>query len=59
MQRTCDGTDPNLIGEDGQACNCGLTFDDVGRLVIYPHTEIRKPTPAELQEAMAALGLSG
>lgn len=49
MQRHCDGTDPNLTrpvreGEepegpwpDSRPCDCGLVFNDVYRLVIYPH----------------------
>lgn len=37
MQRTCDGTDPNLLDIVGDPCNCGMTFDDVDRTVIYPH----------------------
>lgn len=50
MIRTCDGTDVNLKREEvtrttraGQECmewvpcDCGLSFDDVERLVIYPH----------------------
>lgn len=50
MIRTCDGTDENLKREEvtrttraGQECmewvpcDCGLSFDDVERLVIYPH----------------------
>jgi len=50
MIRTCDGTDANLKRElvtntspAGQekvewvSCDCGLAFDDVERLVVYPH----------------------
>lgn len=50
MIRTCDGTDENLKREEvtrtsraGQetvewiSCDCGLSFDDVERLVVYPH----------------------
>jgi hypothetical protein len=52
MIRTCDGTDPNLTREarpgeepfglwpDSVPCDCGLTFDDVERTVIWPHTRI-------------------
>lgn len=52
MIRICNGTDRNLISEDGTTpCACGLVFDDVDRLVIYPHTpfgrgavDVRGPT---------------
>jgi hypothetical protein len=47
MIRHCDGTDPNLVkyvdnspNSNNTAkipCNCGLTFDDTHRMVIYPH----------------------
>lgn len=40
MMRTCDGTDPNLVGWNGAPCDCGLTFDDVELVVIYPHARI-------------------
>jgi hypothetical protein len=52
MIRHCDGTDPNLVRliktDDEPAphvltkvpCDCGLTFNDVERLVIHPHAEI-------------------
>jgi hypothetical protein len=53
MIRTCDGTDCNLITEDGGPCRCGLTFDDVDHRVIYPHERI--PTREEKAAAMAAL----
>jgi hypothetical protein len=43
MIRHCTGTDPNLI-RDGEPCDCGRTFDDVERLVIYPHTRIPSAT---------------
>lgn len=39
MMRRCDGTDPNL-GRPGHPCDCGLTFDDVERSVIYPHDPV-------------------
>jgi hypothetical protein len=49
MIRYCDGNDPNLVrvsedwdenqcvGVKYEPCACGLTFDDVNHLVIYPH----------------------
>lgn len=50
MIRTCDGTDKNLLQEQVDRvaasgtesmhwvpCDCGLVFDDVERLVVYPH----------------------
>ena len=37
MIRTCDGTDPNLHALDGSPCSCGLHFDDVERMVVFPH----------------------
>lgn len=41
MRRFCDGTDPNLVKEDGKTpCDCGATFDDVNWMVIYPHQEV-------------------
>ena len=40
MMRTCDGTDPNLVGIDGQPCKCGITFDDVNQMVVFPHFPI-------------------
>lgn len=40
MIRTCDGTDPNLAGEDGEPCACGMTFDDVRRRVVWPHEPV-------------------
>jgi hypothetical protein len=50
--RRCDGSDPNLIARDGSGCcACGLTFDDVDRMVIWPHTPIpRKLTQAQLEK---------
>jgi hypothetical protein len=63
MIRTCNGTDEFLrrervtrtsdAGQEETAwvpCDCGLTFDDVQRVTIYPHYYI--PTPVE-REAMA------
>ena len=41
MIRTCYGTDPNLLAEDGSPCACGLNFDDVERMVTYPHHPVR------------------
>lgn len=38
--RHCDGTDPNLVDLYGNPCSCGLTFDDVDHLVLYPHARI-------------------
>jgi hypothetical protein len=40
MIRTCDGSDPNLVDRDGAPCDCGLIFDDVELMVIYPHSQI-------------------
>jgi hypothetical protein len=49
MIRKCDGTDENLrkwiLTKDSDnydggkyvPCDCGLTFDDVYHLTIYPH----------------------
>lgn len=50
MIRRCDGSDPNLTARDGSGfCACGLTFDDVERMVIWPHYQIGpKLTLAEL-----------
>lgn len=50
MQRTCDGTDPYLI-KDSVPCDCGETFDDVERSVIFPH--VRIPTREEKDAAYA------
>jgi hypothetical protein len=40
MLRTCDGSDPNLVNSNGGPCDCGLIFDDVELMVIYPHQPI-------------------
>jgi hypothetical protein len=40
MKRVCDGTDPNLVTRDGAPCSCGLRFDDVDRMVVFPHPTI-------------------
>jgi hypothetical protein len=42
MIRKCDGTDPNLVWLDQDSdkyvpCKCGLEFDDVDCMVVYPH----------------------
>lgn len=50
MMRTCDGSDRNLLRKiDGDVptkatmnnayvpCNCGLSFDDLDRSVVFPH----------------------
>lgn len=42
MLRTCNGSDRTLVGKNGGPCSCGKTFDDVYRLVIYPHAEFEK-----------------
>jgi hypothetical protein len=42
--RTCDGTDPNLVDRDGAPCDCGLIFDDVELIVVYPHQPIMSRT---------------
>lgn len=39
--RHCDGTDPNLLTDDGRPCACGQTFDDVERSTIHPHHSVR------------------
>ena len=45
MIRTCDGTDSTLVAPDGRTpCSCGTTFDDVQRMVVYPHRPVR-PRP--------------
>jgi hypothetical protein len=64
MIRTCDGRDPNLLvkgdrdGVETRPCDCGATFDDVTRRVIWPHQVIPPPlTPelvAEIMDAIAA-----
>lgn len=54
MIRHCDGNDPNLLmivdavgrhqraGLEGKKkpCDCGLTFDDERRSVVWPHDRI-------------------
>jgi hypothetical protein len=50
--RTCSGQDPNLITEDGLPCACGLTFDDVERMVIFPHRELPPKRSLEELEAL-------
>lgn len=51
MRRHCDGTDPNLVQGDGRTpCACGLTFDDVERTVIHPHTPVRARLLADADE---------
>ena len=47
MIRTCNGTDPNLLGDSatGDPCTCGLTFNDVLRSVVHPHVFL--PTAAD------------
>jgi hypothetical protein len=78
MIRTCDGTDPFLVGKptvftgsssssDPKAkplatsyapCACGAVFDDVERLVIWPHERIRpKPSYEELVALARAVGV--
>ena len=62
---TCD--DAALHDVDGQPCKCGLTFDDVHKTVIYPHTPlsgwpIRIPTDPprrnKLFDALADAGVT-
>lgn len=57
MMRRCDGTDPNLIAADRTSpCACGLAFDDVERMVLWPHLPVGpKLTDAELQAAAGEL----
>jgi hypothetical protein len=51
--RVCNGTDRNLISEDGATpCDCGLAFDDVDRLVIWPHTPFGPKMSADELEAI-------
>jgi len=50
--RHCDGTDPNLLGEDRAPCACGLTFDGVDHVVIWPHQRI--PSREERAALLAA-----
>jgi hypothetical protein len=53
MIRHCNGTDRNLIGEDGTTpCACGLVFDDTDHLVIYPHTEFGPKMTADEIDAI-------
>jgi hypothetical protein len=51
MIRHCDGTDPTLVKEKSdvnmwdcsggyEPCDCGLTFDDVERMTVYPHERV-------------------
>jgi hypothetical protein len=56
MIRTCNGTDPYLLNgptTTSGPCACGLTFDDVRRSTVYPHTFI--PTAAEKARLMEML----
>lgn len=66
MIRTCDGNDATLSREKtftttpgGQEtrvwvpCDCGTTFDDVERMVIYPHYYLRVGKE-RLQELIAS-----
>lgn len=66
MIRTCDGSDATLSREKtftttpgGQEtrvwvpCDCGTTFDDVERMVIYPHYYL-KVGKERLQELIAS-----
>lgn len=57
MIRNCDGTDPHLLAEDRTLCACGLTFDDVDHVVVYPHQRI--PSREERDAILASLGFSG
>jgi len=54
MIRTCDGTDSNLTDEQGEPCKCGLVFDDVEYMVVYPHSYI--PTREEKEAIVKRLG---
>lgn len=47
MIRHCDGKDPYLVRSVDSddlytyvPCDCGLTFDDVKRMVVYPHEKV-------------------
>lgn len=51
MIRHCNGTDPNLIDEQGfRNANCGRTFDDVSCIVICPHPSFDKTNIGNLIE---------
>lgn len=52
MIRHCDGTDVYLTTKDGEPCSCGLVFDDVARMVIFPHPTIVKPSEQERAELL-------
>jgi hypothetical protein len=59
MIRSCDGTDPDLVNGDGEPCDCGLIFDDVECMVIYPHTAIlgRAEKDALWDKVQASIGV--
>jgi hypothetical protein len=51
--RRCNGSDRNLIGEDGTTpCMCGAVFDDVDRLVLWPHTPFGPKMSADELDAL-------
>jgi hypothetical protein len=55
--RKCVGTDLTLTGRDGTGnCNCGLIFDDVERMVIWPHNPVGpKLTLTELDKLWSTI----
>jgi hypothetical protein len=59
MIRFCNGTDEFLVGPDGDPCVCGRVFDDVDRMVIWPHEPVPpKLTLPELEELCRAAGVA-
>jgi hypothetical protein len=41
MLRHCDGTDAELLKEDGTPCDCGGRFRDTDFKLVYPHEPLR------------------
>lgn len=52
MQRTCRGDDDTLVTPDGRACDCGTTFDDTTRSVIWPHQVLLDEEKDKAAEAL-------
>lgn len=40
MIRVCNGQDEFSQAEDGSPCECGRRYNDVDRMVIFPHQPI-------------------
>jgi hypothetical protein len=61
MIRCCDGTDPYLLGADGEPCACGLRFSDGDYSVLYPHMPLAvfPLTDQEREDWYAFLGVAG